>query len=217
MILWISISIFIILSVLLFIMDIVQSRGEQKLVLEKSIPKDIKVILVLSADIKYNGEICDILEDRLKKAINLSEKIKDSKFLLSGECDELRYDKVEDMKRYIINQTDNIKEEDILLDKASFSTYESIYRAKNIFDVSEMIIISNYYHLPRALYVAEKLGITAFGVFSDSREYMDIEIYRQREILALVKDFVYINILKPKILKDNSSNKKVTRDKTKKL
>ena len=198
MVLWIPIIIFVILSVLLFIMDIVQSAGEEKIISEKDIPKNIKVILVLGAGIETNGEICEMLIDRLKKAIDLCKNIKDAKILLSGNHSKCNFDEAAAMKKYIMNVSKDIKEENIFLDYSGFSTYESIYRAKNIYKVREVIIVTNYYHLPRALYIADKMKIRAFGIYSDNKDYMNIDRYRERELLAQVKDFIYTNILKPK-------------------
>ena len=99
------------------------------------------------------------------------------------------------MKNYAIEE--KIPSEDIFMDHAGFSTYESIYRAKEIFGVKTMIIVTQEYHLYRALYIANQLGIKAYGVNADKIKYSD-EIYREaREILARNKDFVKV-IFKPK-------------------
>lgn len=198
MVLWIPITIFVVLSVLLFIMDVVQSVGEEKIISEKDIPKDIKVILVLGAGIENNGEICEMLIDRLKKAIDLCRNIKDAKILLSGNHGKCNFDEAAAMKKYIMNVSEDIKEENIFLDHSGFSTYESIYRAKNIYKVNEVIVVTNYYHLPRTLYIADKMKMRAVGIYSDTKDYVNIDRYRERELLAQVKDFIYTNILKPK-------------------
>ena len=101
------------------------------------------------------------------------------------------------MKNYIIKNCD-VEEKNIFLDHAGFSTYDSIYRAREIFKVENAIIITNKYHLPRALYIAEKMEINAIGISSDIRNYLFIEAYEKREKLAQFKDFMYVNILKPK-------------------
>ena len=198
MVLWMPITIFVILSILLFIMDVVQSVGEEKIISEKNIPKDIKVILVLGAGIENNGEICEMLMDRLKKAADLYKNIKDAKILLSGNHGKCNFDEAAAMKKYIMNISKDIKEDNIFLDHSGFSTYDSIYRAKNIYKVEEVIIVTNYYHLPRTLYIADKMKMEAFGIYSDTKDYINIDRYRERELLAQVKDFIYTNILKPK-------------------
>ena len=121
------------------------------------------------------------------------------------------------MKKFIQNNCE-INDSNIFLDHAGFSTYESIYRAKEIFKVNKMVVVTNEYHLPRALYIANKLGIKAYGIPSDIRNYWDIETYEHRERLAQVKDYLYVNLLKPTptFLGDeipvDSSNGKITDD-----
>ena len=107
MILWIPITIFIILSILLFIMDIVQSVGEEKINSKNDIPKGINVILVLGAGIENNGEICEMLMDRLKKAIDLSSGIEEAKILLSGNHGKCDFDEATAMKSYIMKEKKN--------------------------------------------------------------------------------------------------------------
>lgn len=93
---------------------------------------------------------------------------------------------------------ENVDNYNIIFDNSSCSIYECIYKIKEELKIESMIIITNEYQLPRALYLAEKMGINAYGIKSDLRDYEDIEIYRDRELFAQVKDFIYINILKPK-------------------
>ena len=99
------------------------------------------------------------------------------------------------MKQYAIDK--GIPSEDIFMDHAGFSTYESIYRAKEIFKAKNIIIVTQKYHLYRALYIAKKLDINAYGISSDPRKYRG-QTYREvREILARNKDFINC-IIKPK-------------------
>ena len=82
------------------------------------------------------------------------------------------------------------------MDHAGFSTYESIYRAKKIFEADKIIIVTQKYHLYRALYVADKLGVEAYGVASDYHTYLGQPKREVREVLARNKDFV-ISVVKP--------------------
>jgi vancomycin permeability regulator SanA len=91
---------------------------------------------------------------------------------------------------------DGVKSSDVFMDHAGFSTYESIYRAKEIFGVKKMIIVTQDYHLYRALYIAERLGIEAYGVNADYREYWGQSKRDMREVLARCKDFATV-IFKP--------------------
>jgi vancomycin permeability regulator SanA len=99
------------------------------------------------------------------------------------------------MKGFAINE--GVPSSDIFMDHAGFSTYESLYRAKEIFKADKIIIVTQKYHLYRALYVAEKLGIEAYGVASSPREYYGQSGRDAREVLARVKDFFYV-IARPK-------------------
>jgi len=83
------------------------------------------------------------------------------------------------------------------MDHAGFGTYDSLYRSKKIFQAEKIIIVTQKYHLYRALYIAENLGLEAYGVASDPRIYAGQEYRDLREVLARVKDFFNM-ILKPK-------------------
>ena len=99
------------------------------------------------------------------------------------------------MKNFAIDK--GVPSEDIFMDHAGFSTYESIYRAKEVFEAKKVVIVTQEYHLYRALYISNQLGVEAYGVNSDPRRYVG-EAYREvREILARNKDF-FSCIFKPK-------------------
>ncbi|MBE6052069.1 MAG: SanA protein [Clostridium sp.] len=197
MFVFIAASIFIFTAGIIFMMDKVQSYGEEKIITSDKLPNDIDVILVLGAGIKDDGTPCDMLVDRLKTSIEVKNKLGSKvKFLLTGDHSKTDYNEVGAMKKFIQSNC-NINDSDIFLDHAGFSTYESIYRAKEIFKVNKMIIVTNEYHLPRAIYIANNLGIEAYGVPSDIRNYWDIQTYENRERLAQVKDYILVNIIKP--------------------
>ncbi|WP_143317290.1 ElyC/SanA/YdcF family protein [Clostridium sp. HBUAS56017] len=202
----------------IFIVSKVQKDGAARIVSLEDIPKDVDAIIVLGAGVKADGSPCDMLVDRLKTSIEVYKESNNSKLLLSGDHSRQNYNEVGTMKKFV---QDNIKINDskIFLDHAGFSTYESMYRAKEIFKVKKAIIVTNEYHLPRALYVAKSLGIDAYGVKSDIRNYKGIEVYRQREKLAQLKDFFYALIKpEPTFLGEeipvSTSDGRVTEDKT---
>lgn len=182
----------------------------------EDIPSSNDAIIVLGAGVRSDGTPSDILADRLETSLEVYKANLGSTFILSGDHGSEEYNEVRAMKDYIMK--DNIDEKIIFMDHAGFSTYDSIYRAKEIFKVDKAVIVTNEYHLPRALYIARKLGIEAYGVKSDKREYQLMDSYKKREILAKLKDFFYINILKPepKFLGEsipvNSSDGRVTED-----
>jgi len=92
-----------------------------------------------------------------------------------------------------------VPSEDIFMDHAGFSTYESMYRAKEIFRVESAIICTQKFHLSRSVYIARKIGIKAFGVPADRTKYIEyyLKSSQAREIPARVKDFCFVNIIKP--------------------
>lgn len=148
--------------------------------------KEYDCIIVLGAGVK-DGKPSDMLKDRLLTAIKLYEDGVAPKLLMSGDHGQADYDEVNVMKSFAIEQ--GVPSEDIFMDHAGFSTYESICRAKEIFEVDTAVIVSQEYHLPRALHIARQLGVDAVGVYADTREYTG-ELYRGvREILARYKDF----------------------------
>ncbi len=193
----IAATIFLFTAGIIFMMDKVQSLGEEKIISLDELPNDIDVILVLGAGVKDDGTPCDMLVDRLRTSIEVKNKLgSNAKFLLTGDHGKTDYNEVGAMKKFIKSNCD-VNDSNIFLDHAGFSTYESIYRAKEIFKVNKMLIVTNEYHLPRSLYIANKLGIEAYGVPSDIRNYWDIESYKNREYLAQIKDYLLVNILKP--------------------
>ena len=98
------------------------------------------------------------------------------------------YNEVQGMKNYALEA--GVAEEDIFMDHAGFSSYDSIYRAKEIFGAKKILIVTQKYHLYRALYIADKLEIEAYGVGSDPRKYSGQALREIREIFARDKDFV---------------------------
>lgn len=145
-------------------------------------------IMVLGASVYTNGTPSPMLQDRLDMGIALYHAGVAPKLLLSGDNGQIVYNEVSVMKSYA--EENGVKEEDIFLDHAGFSTYESVYRASYIFDVQKMIVVTQSYHLYRALYGCEKMGIEAYGAASDQEIYRGQELREIREILARDKDFV---------------------------
>lgn len=151
-------------------------------------------ILVLGAGVR-NGSPRPMLQDRLDFAIKLYNDGIAPKLLMSGDHGQKNYDEVNVMKDYAIKK--GVPSEDIFMDHAGFSTYESIYRARDIFKAKKIVIVTQEYHLYRALYISKSLGVSAVGYASDPRQYAGQTYRNLREILARDKDFLYC-IFKPK-------------------
>lgn len=150
--------------------------------------QDVDCILVLGCGVRDDGTPSAMLEDRLKRAVELYQMGASAKLLMSGDHGESDYDEVATMKAFAVNA--GIASEDIFMDHAGFSTYESMYRAKEIFQVRKVIIVTQAYHLHRAIYIAQKLGLEAYGVAADYRSYSGQSSRDVREVLARTKDFV---------------------------
>jgi vancomycin permeability regulator SanA len=161
---------------------------------------DIDCIIILGAGI-WGDKPSPMLEDRLLEGIKLYQNNVSDKIIMSGDNGKEEYNEVEIMKNYAKEK--GIPSENIFMDHAGFSTYESIYRAKEIFEAKKVVIVTQKYHLYRALYVANQLGLEAYGVGADPRQYVGATYREIREILARDKDFVKcIFKLKPTYLGD---------------
>jgi len=155
--------------------------------------KDIDCILVLGAGVRRNSP-SPMLEDRLLTSMELYNLKKAPKILVTGDHEYNDYDEVNVMKNYL--KENNIPSKDIFMDHAGLSTYDSIYRAKKIFKVNKVIIITQEYHLYRAIYISKKLDMEVYGVVADKKEYFG-QIKRDiREFYARIKDF-FKCIMKP--------------------
>ncbi len=191
----IGISLIVGLGVLIINLIIVGSTSDQILTVEEAAKKDADCIIVLGAGVKPDGTPTWMLEDRILVGEELYQKQAAKKLLMSGDHGRVTYDEVNTMKGYCIE--DGIPSEDIFMDHAGFETYDTMYRAKEVFGAKKVIIVTQKYHLYRSLYIANKLGLEAYGVSADLRGYGSMQSYREvREWLARVKSFGKC-ILKP--------------------
>ena len=147
--------------------------------------------LVLGAKVWDNGEMSHIFIDRVQTAINLYKDKKVKKILVSGDHGQTDYDEVNAAKKYLLEK--NIKKEDIFLDHAGFDTYDSLYRARDVFMAESLIVVTQNFHLPRALYIANGLGIDACGASADLRRYIGEDSRNRREIFAKIKAWLNIS------------------------
>lgn len=187
------ILIFCLIMVLIVIeILVVMNRYGQKYILEmKDLPINCDTVIVLGAGIRPDGNPCDILVDRLDTGAKVYVRRISKTILLTGENSGEDYNELKVMRNWIMNKYTevNVREQDLLIDNCGFCTFDSMYRAKSVFDIESAIISTNRYHLPRAIYIARKLGIDAYGIASDMREYDRMKEYKMREVLAQIKDF----------------------------
>ena len=148
---------------------------------------DVDCILVLGCGVRDDGTPSDMLRDRLLRGIELYELGAAPKLLMSGDHGRTSYDEVNIMKGFAVDA--GVASSSVFMDHAGFSTYESMYRAQDIFQADKIIIVTQGYHLYRAIYIARALGIEAYGVASDLNTYAGQTYRDAREVLARVKDF----------------------------
>jgi len=184
-----------IITMVLFVNYYVQEVGGKYITAAESVP-EADAILVLGARVYANGNVSLMLNDRLTTGYELYKKGKAKKIIVSGDHGRKDYDEVNTMKSFLMEK--GVPSEDIFMDHAGFSTYESLYRARDIFQVKKVIITSQEYHLMRAVFIARELGLEAFGVAADKHVYHGVMLKSElREIAARNKDFLTAKIFKP--------------------
>ena len=154
---------------------------------------DADCILVLGCRtvdswVHEDGSPSLMLADRLEKGIELYESGASARLLMSGDHGRSEYDEVNTMKAFAVEQ--GVPSEAVFMDHAGFSTYDSIYRAKDVFQAEKIIVVSQEYHLSRALYIAERLGLDAYGVAAANISYQGATYRSLREAAARGKDFL---------------------------
>lgn len=153
----------------------------------------VDCILVLGCGL-YRGKPSPMLADRLDMAIALYNQGVSDKILVSGDHGQADYDEVNVMKQYCLDN--GVPSEDVFMDHAGFSTYDSMYRAGSVFQVEKCIVVTQKYHLYRAVYVGQRLGLDTYGVPAREVNYAG-QLYRDvREIIARDKDLLK-TIFKP--------------------
>jgi len=168
-----------------FVVDVSSAKVMTR---EEATTKNADCIIVLGCGVRADGTPSHMLEDRLNEGIALYKAGAAPKILMSGDHGQKNYDEVNLMKSYAVKK--GVPSEDVFMDHAGFSTYESMYRAKEIFEVKSAVVVTQKFHIYRALYIADSFGIESVGVNSDPRAYRGSKYNELREMLAISKDFV---------------------------
>lgn len=150
--------------------------------------------MILGAGVSTSGTISFAARDRVEAALDLYHRGKAKKVIISGDHNRKNYDEVNSMKNYI-KLMHHIDDQDIFLDHAGFSTYESMYRARDVFLMDDVIVVSQEFHLPRAIYIARKLGLNAVGYVAPEISPFSKKTHIRwniREFLARVKSFFLV-------------------------
>ena len=146
-------------------------------------------ILILGAGIRQDGSATPMLRDRLITGISAYNHLENVPIFLSGDSENSNYKETVTMRNYLIEN--GINEADIICDGYGLSTYESIWRAKNVYGYKRILIVSQKYHLHRAIHIAHELGVEAYGLDAALQGYAKQPIYNLREYLARIKDMIY--------------------------
>jgi len=161
--------------------------------------EETQTALIPGAAVLKSGKISSIFEDRVAKAIELYQAKKVSKILVSGDNSTVSHNEVNPVRLYLLEK--GIPDSDIFLDHAGFDTYSTMYRARDIFQVSSIIIVTQSFHLPRAVFIARVLGVDAYGISADAGNILFKNYLR--EVLAQEKAVLDLFFFrKPKYLGD---------------
>jgi vancomycin permeability regulator SanA len=154
------------------------------------------VALVFGAGILRNGKPSAILRDRIEAAAALYKAGKVKKLLVTGDNGSLDYNEVAVMRRYAMKL--GVPGDDVVKDHAGFRTYDSCYRARDVFEVKRAILVTQAFHLPRALYLARQMGIDAVGMTADRQDDTKRKTFHFREWLARTVAWVQVNVTHPR-------------------
>jgi SanA protein len=148
--------------------------------------------LVLGARVYDDGRPSDVLRDRLDEALALWREGRVKRIVVSGDHASVTYDEPNAMRAYL--ETRGVPREIIFMDHAGFDTYRSMWRAKNVFGATRIVVVTQRFHLPRALWVARSLGMEAEGRAADRHAYRAIAWMQVREIGSRTKAFLDVAV-----------------------
>ncbi len=197
MFLWIVFSaILAFLSVIVLPRLVTRHYSTSKIFSVENVPSS-KVAIVFGAGLWWDGSPTPVLRDRVKTAAELYFSGKVEKLLMSGDNSHLDYNEPGAMREYAIAL--GVPDEDIVLDYAGRRTYDTCYRAREIFGLSEAILVTQKFHLPRAVYVCNKLGLSSVGVQADQRSYTRRSLvwWNLRETPATLNALWEVHISRP--------------------
>lgn len=172
----------------------IKNREKDKIFTVDSVSGEYDCIIILGCGVKDDGRPSDMLYDRIITGVELYKKGIAPRILMSGDHGRTDYDEVGTMKKYAVDM--GVPEDAVFCDHAGFSTYESMVRANKVFGIENAVVVTQSYHLYRALFDAESFGIDAYGVSADVRRYLGQTNRNIREIIARNKDFLFC-VFKP--------------------
>ncbi len=169
---------------------IVEAQSPDVLAVDATPSEKAEYIIVFGALVRADGTLSDMLRDRVETGVRLYKAGVAPKILMSGDSENDDYDETTAMKKYAVEQ--GVPEEDVICDPYGLSTYDSVWRAKNIYKIESAVLVTQEYHLYRALYISDKLGVKTVGASADLDTYRGQFMRDLREIAARVKDFFLV-------------------------
>jgi len=158
-----------------------------------------KVAIVFGAGLKGDGTVpSNILQDRVSASVDLYKAGKVKKILMSGDNRVIEHNEPDVMIEHAVKL--GVREFDLQPDYAGRSTYETCYRAKEVFGITKAVLVTQQFHLPRAIYICSTLGIDVVGYASDKHVYQDISYLKVREFLAISKAFWGLYVIRPEVV-----------------
>jgi SanA protein len=156
-----------------------------------------QVALVFGAGLRRDGSPTAILRDRVQSAVQLYKDDKVQKLLMSGDNSYEDYNEPGAMREYALSL--GVPPDDIVLDYAGRRTYDSCYRAKHIFGIKSAILVTQPFHLPRAIYLCRSIGVDATGYPAENIQYRKSSklYWNIREIPAMLVSFFDVNLVHP--------------------
>jgi SanA protein len=173
----------------------VDRRSADQIYASVAVTPSEPVAIVFGAGYWPSGRLSSALADRMETAIALYQAGKVNKLLLSCDNRFVDYNEPEAMAWYATER--GIPRDDLVLDYAGRRTYDSCYRARDIFGVERAVLVTQAFHLPRALYTCQRLGLEVVGTVADRRPYIRALWYQLREVFALARAWLDLNLLKP--------------------
>lgn len=167
----------------------------------EAVPNENRIAIVLGAKVWDGGVPSFVLEDRIITAVELYKAGKVKKLLMSGDNPTKEYDEPTAMKNYAVKL--GVPENDIILDFAGRRTYDTCYRAKEIFEIKKAIMVSQEFHLPRSIYLCQNIGVDAVGIISNRRPYEGEDYWAFREFFGVASAWFEMNFIPFEPIKGN--------------
>ncbi len=152
-----------------------------------------RIAIVFGASVWANGEPSPVLRNRVETAVDLYKAGKVKKLLMSGDNPVRGYDEPTVMKDTAVKL--GVPESDIVMDFAGRRTYDTCYRAKEVFEVKRAILVTQEFHQPRALYLCSNMGIESIGINADRFRYLEERYWRLREFFSVLSAWFEMNFI----------------------